>query len=186
MARVKPRNSITNKQQAESAMERINSIDRRLAEWDLKEAHEVSLIRARFSEIRTKGNITGMEAEKELLIKELHAFAEIDSATWSKKTFETPFGSIGYRVSQPAVVLVKKVAKSLKQAVELLQEKLPDYIRKTPEVDKEAILAADRDKTLDETLLKSCGLEVKQEDEFWVESKASKDLDEAAKKLRAA
>lgn len=186
MARVKPRNSITNKQQAESAMERINSIDRRLAEWDLKEAHEVSLIRARFSEVRTKGNIAVMEAEKELLVKELHAFAEIDSATWEKKTFETPFGNIGYRMSQPTVVLVKKVAKSLKLATELLKAKLPNFIRNTPEIDKEAILAADRDKTLDKVLLKSCGLEIKQEDEFWIESKASKDLDEAAKKLRAA
>ena len=186
MARVKPRNTITTKQQAETAMEKINSIDQQLAEWDLKEAQEISLLRARFSEVRTKGNIAVMEAEKELLIKELHAFAEVDSATWVKKTLETPFGNIGYRMSQPTVVLVRKVAKSLKQATELLKAKLPKFIRNTPEIDKEAILSADRDKTLDKVLLKSCGLEIKQEDEFWIESKASRDLEEAAKKLRAA
>lgn len=186
MARVKPKNSIANRQQAEAAMARLNAIDRQFAQWDMAEANAVSKVREEFSETRKKGNYVGLEAERALLIKEIQAWADVDSATWEKKTLETPFGNLGFRVSQPAVVLVKKVAKSFKQAIELLRAKMPEFVREVPEIDKEAILAADRDDTLNHLVLQKCGLEVKQEDEFWVESAASKDLEEAAKKLRAA
>lgn len=186
MTRVKPRNSITSRDQAEAAMSRINQIDMQFAAWDLKEATAVSLIREQFAELRKDNNHIGLEAERALLMKELQDWAEVDSQNWEKKTLETPFGKFGFRVSQPAVVLVRKVARSFKHALELLQGKMPEFVRQVPEVDKEAILAAERAGHLDERALKACGLEIKQEDEFWVESTASKDLEAAAKKLRAA
>jgi len=167
-------------------MARINQIDMQFADWDLKEATAVSLVREQFAAMRKDNNYIGIEAERSLLIKELQDWAEVDSQNWDKKSLETPFGKFGFRVSQPAVVLVKKVARSFKQALELLQGKLPQYVRQVPEVDREAILAAGREGCLDERALKTCGLEIKQEEEFWVESAASKELEEAAKKLRAA
>lgn len=186
MARVKPKNMITNRAQAEAAMSKINQIDRQFAEWDLNEAQAVAKIREQFAAHRKKSNYIGLEAERSLLIKEIHAWAEVDSANWEKKTLETPFGKLGFRVSQPTVVLVKRVAKSFKQALDLLKATLPDFVREISEIDKEKILAAERDKILDATGLKMCGLEVKHDDEFWIESNAAKDLDEAAKKLKAA
>lgn len=186
MARVKPRNMITSRMQAEEAMSRLNQIDTQFAEWDLNEAHAIAQIREQFVEHRKEHNYAGLEAERALLMKELQDWADVDSANWDKKTLETPFGRLGFRVSQPAVVLVKKVARSFKHALELLQGKMPKFVRLAPEIDKEAILAADRDKTLDEKTLKMCGLEVVQDDEFWIESNAAKDLEKAAKKLKAA
>lgn len=186
MARVKPKNSITSRDQAEAAMSRINQIEVQFANWDLKEAAAVGYIREQFAGLRKKNNCIGLEAERALLMKELQVWAEADSHNWEKKSLETPFGKFGFRVSQPAVVLVKKVARSFKQALEFLQGTLPEYVREVPEIDREAILAADRNGSLEKGVLKACGLEIKQEDEFWVESAASKDLEEAAKKLRAA
>lgn len=184
--RTKPRNTITTRALAESAMARVDTIDRSLAAFDLEEAEKIHNVREAFSRKRKDANCAGLEAERTLLIKELEQWAEADSHTWEKKTMETPFGRLGFRVSQPTVALVKKVAKSFKAALELLQARLPEFVRTAPEIDKEAILSASRADTFDGTSLRECGIEVKQDDEFWVESNAAKDLDEAAKKLKAA
>jgi hypothetical protein len=99
---------------------------------------------------------------------------------------------MGFRMSTPAVSLIKKAAKSFKEALALLQARLPEYVRDTPEIDKEKILAEARDDSEQSTwpatsiALSKCGLEVKQDDEFWIETAASKDLETAAKRLKAA
>ena len=188
MARVKPQNMINTRQQAEAAMAKIDGIDRQFAEWDLEEAEAVIKIREKFVEKRQKANFAGLQAERTLLIKEIESFAEQDSGAWEKKTFETPFGSFGFRITPPTVALIKRVSKNYNLAIDNLEmEKMSRFVRVKKEVDKEAILAAYKDGTLDVTRLETaCGLQVKQDDEFWLESRASKDLDEAAKKLRAA
>lgn len=184
--RTKPKNTITTRALAEGAMARVDAIDRSLAALDLEEAEKIHGVREAFSRKRKDANCVGLEAERTLLIKELEQWAEVDSPAWEKKTMETPFGRLGFRVSQPTVALVKKVARSFKAALELLQTRMPEYVRNAPEIDKEAILSASRADTFDATPLRECGLEIKQDDEFWVESNAAKDLEEAAKKLKAA
>lgn len=186
MARMKPKNTITSRTQADDAMSKLNDIDRQLAAWDLDEADAISVVRTEHAELQRKGGRPGMEAEKALLMKEMEAWAETDSEHWEKKTIETPFGSFGFRVSQPTVALVKKIASNFDRALELLKEILSAYVREVPQIDKEKILADDRAETLDAVALGKCGLKVMQEDEFWVETTASKNLDAAAKKLRAA
>lgn len=186
MTRVKPKNSIITKAQAEAAMYQLNNIDMVLANWDIVEANAIAAVRAEHQASQKKAGRQRMEAEKALLVKELEAWANEDSATWPKKTIETPFGCLGFRVGNPAVVLIKRVAKSMKIALELLDEYVPEFVRDSPEIDKEAILAAARDETLNEERLAKCGLTVKQDDEFWIETNASKDLEAAAQKLRAA
>lgn len=188
MARVKPQSMINTKAQAEEAMAKIDAIDRQFADWDLAEAEAVIKVREKFAEKRQQTNYIGLQAERSLLIKELEGFADRDCGTWEKKTFETPFGCFGFRITPPTVALVKRVSKTYDRAVESLEfEKMTEFIRTKKEVDKEAILAAHKEGTLDALKLEVvCGLKVKQEDEFWLESRASKDLDEAAKKLRAA
>ena len=89
-------------------------------------------------------------------------------------------------MSQPTVSLIKKVARNFDTALELLKQRLPQYVRDVPQIDKEQILSDDRADVLNPQVLATCGLEVKQEDEFWIETAASKDLEDAAKKLRAA
>lgn len=186
MARIKPKNSIVNKEQAIAAMAKLNKIDMQLAEWDMEEANEIASLREKFAEAYKKGGRIGFEAEKALLVKELEAWAEQDSATWEKKTFETTFGKMGFRVSTPAVVLLKKIARNFKEAIGIVAVRIPAYIRQTMELDKEKILAEDRAGLLDTAKLADCGLAVRQEEEFWIESVASKNLEEASLKLKAA
>lgn len=186
MARLKPKNTITSRAQAEAAMSKVNEIDRQLADWDLAEADEIATVRMHHADRQRKAGRPGFEAEKALLVKEIEAWAEIDKERWEKKSIETPFGSFGFRVSQPTVVLIKKVASKFDAALELLQKSLKQYVRSVPQIDKDQILADDRGGVLDEAALAKCGLKVNQEDEFWIETCASKDLDAAAKKLRAA
>ena len=186
MARMKPKNTITTRAQAEAAMAKLNNIDRELAFWDLTEAEAIAAVRMEHAEKQRKLGRPGFEAEKALLIKEIEAWAETDKERWEKKTQETPFGSFGFRVSQPAVTLIKKIASKFESALGFLQIYLPEYVREVPQIDKEKILADEREEVLDETALAKCGLKVVQDDEFWIETSASKDLDAAAKKLRAA
>lgn len=184
--RIKPKNSIKSKADAEVAMAKLNNIDMQLAAWDLEEASEIAEVRERHAGIQKKGGRIGHEAEKALILKELEAWAENDVQHWEKKTMETSFGNMGFRISSPAVVLVKKIARNFKEALEFLRAKMPEYVREAFEIDKEKILAASRDETLKTDTLEKCGLKVDQAEEFWVETNASKDLEEAVKRLRAA
>ncbi len=184
MARLKPKNSIKSREQAEAAMARLNNIDMQLASWDMDEAEDIALVREEHAKTQKKAGRAGLEAEKALLVKELGAWAEEAADTWEKKTLETPFGRLGFRVSTPAVVLMKRVVKSFKDAAELVRVCLPDFVRESYEINKEKILDAERQGTLDRKQLNKCGLDVDQDDEFWLETNASKDLDEAAKKLK--
>ena len=186
MARLKPKNSIKSKEQAEAAMSRLNQIDTQLAGWDMGEAENIAMVRETHVNTQNKAGRPGLETEKALLVKEIESWAEEASASWEKKTLETPFGRLGFRVGTPAVVLIKRVARTFKDAVELLAKILPAFVRETPEIDKEAILAADREGSLDVGKLNKCGLVITQDDQFWLETNASKDLDEASKKLRCA
>ncbi|MBI5075604.1 MAG: host-nuclease inhibitor Gam family protein [Nitrospirae bacterium] len=186
MARMKPKNMITSRAQAEAAMSKLNEIDRHLATWDLDEANAIAEVRQEHADTQRKGGRPGLEAEKALLIKEVEAWAGEDVGTWEKRSIETPFGSFGFRVSQPTVALIKKIANKFDVALNSLQMLMPQYVRDVPQIDKEAILADDRAEVLNAVELAKCGLRVMQDDEFWIETNASKDLDAAAKKLRAA
>ena len=167
-------------------MARLNQIDTQLAGWDLDEAEDIALVREEHVNAQNKAGRPGLETEKTLLVKEIESWAEEACGTWERKTLETPFGRLGYRTSTPAVLLIKRVARTFKDAADLLKKALPAFVRETPEIDKEAILAADRDGTLDVGKLNKCGLIVDQQDQFWLETNASKDLDEASKKLKCA
>ena len=186
MARLKPQNSIKSKEQAEAAMARLNMIDMQLAGWDMLEANEIAALREAHVNTQNKAGRSGLETEKALLVKEIESWATEAQTSWEKRTFETPFGNLGFRVGTPAVVLLKRVARTFKDATELLKKILPAFVRETPEIDKDAILAADRDGSLDVGKLNRCGLMVDQEEQFWIETNASKDLDEASKKLKCA
>lgn len=182
--RVKPGKGITTKEGAISAMARLDEIDRELAGWYLSEAEAVAAARA--AHTAKQVGRTGYEAEKALLVKQLEEWAEEASANWETRSFETPAGKMGFRMAPPSVALIKRVAKKFENAVELLMLNMPEFVRKVFEVDKEAILAADRAGNLAVDALGRCGLEIKQDDEFWVETGASKDLDAAAKRLKGA
>ena len=113
MARLKPKNSITTRAQAEAAMAKLNGIDTELARMELDEAEAIGAVREKHARLQREAGRPGMDAEKALIVKELEAWADQDEATWGKRSYETPFGSFGFRVSTPAVVLIKKIAEDV-------------------------------------------------------------------------
>ena len=85
MARMKPKNSITSRAQAEAAMAKLNQIDQQLAGWDLDEANAIAEIREKHQAAQRKSGRPGIEAEKALLVKELEAWADQDAASLGEK-----------------------------------------------------------------------------------------------------
>ena len=76
MARIKPKNSITTRVQAEAGMANLNKIDQVLAQMDLDEANAISAVRELHQGAQRVAGRPGLEAEKALLVKELEAWAE--------------------------------------------------------------------------------------------------------------
>jgi len=186
MPRIKPKNRITTRDQAEASMARLNEIDHHLAAWDMDEARRIAALREmKAREQRSEGRLT-IETEKALLLKELKLWADKDSNGWKTRGLELKLGRLGFRTGMPTVVLVKKVAKNLANALALLLLHMPEFVRTKEEIDKEGILAEARDKDLDKDLLAQCGLKVTQKEEFWVETDASVRLDKAVKALKVA
>lgn len=186
MPRTKPENSITTRGEAEHAMARLNQIDTQLAKWDLTEAEAIAAVREWAAAEQKNEGRPAIEAEKKLLVKELEGWAEDDRESWGKKSIETPFGRLGFREKNPAVVLYKGVAKKLEEALDRLALRLPEFVRQTPSIDKEKILAAHREQSLDLAKLQRCGLRIEEGEDFWVETEASRDLERAVKELRNA
>jgi len=87
---------------------------------------------------------------------------------------ETALAKFGIRLGQPTV------AKTVKTAFKVLAAKFAEsavlkrFVRATPELDKEKILATFRDKEMvkDQNALMKAGVTVEQKDEFWVKAKA--------------
>lgn len=167
--RTKPKNSITSREAAEAAMARLNQIDMQLAEWDLTTAKALAAVRESCEQYERSQGRPGIEAEKSLLVKELADWAEGDVANWMARSIETPFGRLGFRIGNPTVALYKAVAKKLEEALDRLSARMPDFVRMRPEIDREKILAADREGTLDRKKLLRCGLRIEQKDSFFIE-----------------
>lgn len=186
MPRTKPKNKITTRQEAESAMARLCEIERMLAKLALSEAEEIAEIRKKHAAARERLGIAALETEMSLKVRELEAWAKEASAEWPTKSIATPWGEIGYRTAPKAVVLIKAIAKNEKEAIHLLECYVDDFIRKVPTIDKEGILAADREGKLDADILRGCGLKIQQKEEFWLETTASEELKAAAERLKNA
>jgi hypothetical protein len=186
MPRTKPKNKITTRQEAESAMARLCEIERMLASLALTEAEEIAHVRKRHAGYREAIDIPALEAEMSLHVRELQAWAHGAREEWPQKTLATPWGSLGYRTPPKAVALIKAIAKNEKEALHLLECYLAAYVRKVPTIDKEGILAADREGKLDAEALRECGLKIQQKEEFWLETTASEELKAAAERLKNA
>lgn len=186
MPRTKPKNKITTRQEAEYAMARLCEIERMLAQLALTEAEEISQIRQKHVAYRGKWGVPGLETEMNLLVLELRDWAKAARGEWDQKTVVTPWGKLGFRVKKKSVELVKSIAKKTEQALTNIQSYMSDFVRRVPAIDKEKILAADREGRLDHGLLNSCGLRIAGGEEFWLETAASEDLKAAAERLKNA
>lgn len=122
--------------------------------------------------------LAALDTAKELAFDTLNSFAtENKDALFSKKkSLDMAHGTIGFRTGTPKLKTLKGF--TWLKALPLVKEYLPGYIRTTEEVAKDKLLA-DRDLVLtvddkevpmrDE--MSRCGIEVVQDETFYVEPK---------------
>jgi phage host-nuclease inhibitor protein Gam len=99
----------------------------------------------------------------------LRAWAEANPSEFPKdrKSIQFPGGLLGFRTGTPKLVLLNRKW-TWKTATQAVLNNLLPFIRREPEIDKEALIAQREDPVIAETLPK-CGLKVTQEETFYIE-----------------
>lgn len=151
------------------------------AKADAQSAKITADIELQCAKIREKyaNKLAELEGEKEKAFDTLHAYAtEHQSELFTKKkSLEMAHGVIGFRTGTPKLKTLKGFTWA--SALQLVKEFLPGYIRQTEEIAKDKLLA-DRDSEVSadgvelvpmtERMVK-CGIQVTQEETFYVEPK---------------
>lgn len=113
--------------------------------------------------------LTILEKEKEEALDKLHFFAETNQELFvDKKSLELTHGIIGFRKGQPKLKNLPKF--TWKKVLEKVSAHLPEFIRKKEELDKEGLVANREVKDVKDKF-KLCGIEVVQDETFYVEPK---------------
>lgn len=100
--------------------------------------------------------------------KALKKFAVRDVKNWIGKSLALPAGVLSFQTSPGKVSVIASMAKKLEDAVDLLADFDwgKKYIRRTPVIDKEAIIKAVDDKKLTPEQLAQAGLKVEKPEVF--------------------
>lgn len=129
------------------------------AEIDLK----VSQIREKYQD-----RLNSLDTIKADSFDVVMQYAEENPQLFEKKrSIDTAFGVLGYRLGTPKLATRKGFTWSA--ALELLKSKFSQFVKTKEDVNKEAILA---DKTLSDNDLKTVGLEIVQTDSFYIDLKS--------------
>lgn len=108
--------------------------------------------------------------EKDKAFDTLQAFATENQAELfsKKKSLDMAHGTIGFRTGTPKLKTLKGFTWT--SALELVKEFLPDYVRQTWDIAKDKLLA-DRDAEEMLSRMAKCGMQVVQDEAFYVEPK---------------
>ena len=108
--------------------------------------------------------------EKDKAFDTLQAFATENQAELfsKKKSLDMAHGTIGFRTGTPKLKTLKGFTWA--SALELVKEFLPDYVRQTWDIAKDKLLA-DRDAEQMADSMAKCGIQVVQDEAFYVEPK---------------
>lgn len=111
-----------------------------------------------------------LTSEKEQAFDTLQSFATEHQAELfsKKKSLEMAHGVIGFRTGTPKLKTLKGFTWA--SALELVKEFLPDYVRQTWDIAKDKLLA-DRDAEEMLSRMAKCGMQVVQDEAFYVEPK---------------
>lgn len=91
----------------------------------------------------------------------------------TRKSYETPHGTVGYRTGTHKLKLIKGF--KLAQVLDNIKAYLPGYIRTTEEIAKDRLIA---DRNTEEVIehLPKCGYKVEQDERFFIELKKEAEL----------
>lgn len=124
------------------------------------------------AKIREKyaSQLAQLDEEKTLAFDTLSAFAQENKGDLftKKKSLDMAHGTIGFRTGTPKLKTLKGFTWA--SALNLVAEFLPDYIRKIEEIAKDKMLADRDEEGMDEKMAK-CGIQVAQDETFYVEPK---------------
>lgn len=114
--------------------------------------------------------ITTLSEEREQAFDTLQAFATENQAELftKKKSLDMAHGVIGFRTGTPKLKTLKGFTWA--SALQLVKEFLPDYVRQTWDIAKDKLLA-DRDAEQMTECMTKCGIQVVQDEAFYVEPK---------------
>ncbi|WP_333843562.1 host-nuclease inhibitor Gam family protein [Alistipes dispar] len=123
---------------------------------------------------RNAERLAELEQQKTESFEVMQVFAtEQREVLFSKRrSLETTHGIIGFRTGTPK--LKTRRGFTWAAALELVREFLPSYIRTSEEVAKDKLLA-DRENEQLQPLMQKCGIDVVQEESFYVEPKKEKE-----------
>lgn len=145
---------------------------RSLCKADAQSAKITADIELQCAKIREKyaNKLAELEGEKEKAFDTLQAYATENQAELftKKKSLEMTHGVIGFRTGTPKLKTLKGFTWA--SALQLVKEFLPGYLRQTEEIAKDKLLA-DRDVENIVPQMNKCGIQVVQDETFYVEPK---------------
>lgn len=149
--------------------------DEAFATYSMAEAQAAKItadIELQCAKIRDKyaDKLTELEGQKAAAFDTLQAYASENKADLftKKKSLEMVHGTIGFRTGTPKLKTLKGFTWA--SALQLVREFLPSYIRTTEEITKDKLLA-DRDVEGMSDNMSRCGIQVVQDETFFVEPK---------------
>lgn len=130
---------------------------------------EIELACAKIRE-KHASRLSELETEKNESFDILHAYASENQEELfrKKKSLDMTHGVIGFRTGTPKLKTLKGFTWA--SALQLIKEFLPDYVRQTEEIAKDKLLA---DRDTDDMIphMAKCGIQVVQDESFFVEPK---------------
>lgn len=160
----KPVMTVKTIEEAEGVLAEYASADAKLARINATMDEKITAIRKQYAnEVQ---ELIDLREEK---LNELHFFAEANAQLFDKKkSIPMAHGVIGFRTGTPKL---KTKAKFTWAAVtEMLKEYLPNYVRTVDEPAKDKLLADREDEEVNK-LFGKVGIEVVQDESFYVELK---------------
>lgn len=116
-----------------------------------------------------EGRIETLKERIKSKTKLLNTWADANPDEFAqKKSISLIYGRLGYRTTPPSVKAIKGKLEALTSAI---QAAMPTWIRQTPEIDKEQILADYREARCTDADLAKHGIKVVQRETFFVEPK---------------
>lgn len=160
----KPVMGVKSIEDAEVALSEYATADAKLAKINATMDEKFTAIRNQYND-----EITELQEAKDEKLKELQFFAESNAQLFErKKSLLFVHGTIGFRTGTPKLKPKKKFTWGA--ITELLKERLPNYVRTVDEPAKDKLLA-DREEDHVKSQMDKCGIEVVQDETFYVDLK---------------
>lgn len=121
-------------------------------------------------EERCKEPLENIAAARKPLVAVIQQWAEAHPEEFAKrKSIELTHGTVGFRTGTPRLALLNRKW-NWESALEAVKLMLPAFVRSSPEIDKEALIAQRNDDAI-AWALPRCGLQVRQDEGFFADPK---------------